>query len=151
MLIVLALAPVVLTALLPLPRRKQLDWAGPRLLQLFAGIAWWAVMTFWIAATYDAAGIERGVLLALVIGGYAQILVASFAYLVPVTRGGGHEHLGAGFRRTRSWAGLALGNLTALLALIEQEEAMTVALCAWAIDAAVRTAVRRRIEAETKA
>ncbi|HRD99682.1 MAG TPA: hypothetical protein PLV68_00185, partial [Ilumatobacteraceae bacterium] len=54
---------------------------------------------------------------ALVIGGFAQILVASLAYLGPVLRGGGHRRLSAGFAITRSWTSLAAGNAAALAAL----------------------------------
>lgn len=133
-----------LTTLLPMPRRKHVAWAGPRLLQLFAGLAWWFAMTLWIAADYGPAGIRRPVLLALVIGAYGQILAASFAYLVPVVRGGGHERLAAGFRTTRSWAALAFGNIAAALALVGQSTLMTVTLAAWVIDAIVRLAIDHR-------
>lgn len=138
------LSVIALATLLPRPRRKHLAWAGPRLSQLFVGVGWWVAMTMWIAAMYEAAGIDRAPLLALVIGGYGQILAASFAYLVPVVRGGGHQQLGAGFRRTRSWTALFLGNLAAVLALLGHDRLMTVTLCAWAIDAVARTAVHRR-------
>lgn len=132
---------VALTALLPIPRRKHVTWAGPRLIQLLAGLAWWTAMTLWIAATYGPAGIDQPALLALVIGAYGQILAASFAYLVPVVRGGGHEQLTSGFRTTRSWAGLALSNIAAVLALADRSTLMTVALAGWAIDASVRLVI----------
>lgn len=135
---------VALITLLPRPRRKNVAWAGARLPQLFSGIVWWLAATMWIAATYGPAGIDRSALLVLVIGGYGQILAASFAYLVPVVRGGGHERLSAAFRTTRSWAGLALGNLVAVLAAIGQNTLMSVALCAWAMDASVRMAIAGR-------
>lgn len=130
-----------LTTLLPMPRRKQLAWAGPRLLQLFAGLAWWIVLTLWIAVVYGSAGIPRVVLLALVIGAYGQILAASFAYLVPVVRGGGHERLTAGFRTTRSWTGLAFGNIAAALALASQSTLMMVAIAGWVVDAIIRMVI----------
>jgi nitrite reductase (NO-forming) len=94
--------------------RKQLRWAGPRLLQLYAGFAWWAVAALWIAAR----GFTERPVLALVIGAYAQILVASLAYLGPVLRGGGHERLSAGFRLTRSWESLVLLNVAAVAAAV---------------------------------
>ncbi|MCB0966100.1 MAG: hypothetical protein KDB37_04640 [Ilumatobacter sp.] len=130
-----------LTTLLPEPQRKHFTWAGPRLYQLFAGIAWWLAMTLWIAASYGPHGIDRSVLLALVIGAYGQVLAASLAYLVPVVRGGGHERLSSGFRTTRSWAGLVLGNLATVFALLGHSTLMAAALGVWVFDVIVRLAV----------
>lgn len=53
------------------------------------------------------------------IGGYAQILVASLAYLGPVLRGGGHRRLTEGFAITGSWPSLAAGNIAAVGALLD--------------------------------
>jgi hypothetical protein len=63
--------------------------------------------------TADGPGGQGPVLRALAVGGLAQILVASLAYLGPVLRGGGHERLTQGFALTRSWPGLALANVAA--------------------------------------
>jgi nitrite reductase (NO-forming) len=102
-----------LLSLLPRPGRKQLRWAGPRLVQLLAGIGWWlAVVT--VAAVRSAGGrpaFPEPAVVALVLGGYAQILVASLAYLAPVLRGGGHRRLTAGFAATRSWLSLLATNV----------------------------------------
>jgi nitrite reductase (NO-forming) len=131
----------VLTIVAVLPRvgAKQIGWAGPRLLQLFAGVAWWSGATCWLAVTrWSSSTIDGVALRTLVIGGFAQILTASLAYLVPVVRGGGHVRLGAGFRRTRSWVGLAAGNAAALLTALDERPLLVVALGVWAVDLAAR-------------
>ena len=79
------------------------------------------------------------ILRALVIGGLAQILVASLAYLGPVLRGGGHRMLTAGFALTRSWISLAAGNVAAVAALAEQRTVLAVAMVVWLVDIATRT------------
>ncbi|HEU5085178.1 MAG TPA: hypothetical protein VFU14_17685 [Acidimicrobiales bacterium] len=133
------LALVVTT--LPRPRRRQLDWAGPRLLQLGAGIGWWVVTTLLLARSWAAgAPDEAAVLRALAIGGFAQILVASLAYFGPVLRGGGHERLSAGFTTTRSWLGLVVGNVAAGALLAGATRLAGAALGVWAADTAWRTA-----------
>src|SRR5690606_22474094 len=81
--------------------------AGARLVHLLTGILWWAGATAGLAATVAWDLDDGPVLRAMVVGGLAQILVASLAYLGPVLRGGGHESLGAGFALTRSWVGVA--------------------------------------------
>ena len=86
-------------------------------MQLAAGLAWWAAMTVALAVATIRETDDRAILQALVIGGFAQILVASLAYLGPVLRGGGHRRLTAGFAITRSWVSLAAGNAAALAAL----------------------------------
>lgn len=133
---VLALAP-----LLPRLGAKQIEWAGPRLLQLLTGIAWWSAATCWIAiARWRSPWIDGVALRTLVIGGYAQILAASLAYLVPVARGGGHLRLAAGLRRTRSWTGLVAGNAAAVLAALDQGRLVVPVLCVWLVDLGVRVA-----------
>jgi nitrite reductase (NO-forming) len=91
-------------AFLPRPTRRQLRWAGPRLIALWAGCGWWAFAVVALAvsaSTGHAFGTEPW-LFVLVVAGYAQILWGALAYLLPVLRGGGHEHLAAGFATTRS-------------------------------------------------
>jgi nitrite reductase (NO-forming) len=131
---------VGIVALLPRVGRKQLRWAGPRLLQLATGIAWWAgavVAAAWRAA-HGAAPFDGPVLLVLVVGGYAQVLAASLAYLGPVLRGGGHERLRAGFRGTRSWVGLVAANGAAVAVALDAGPVAVVAVAAWAVDTVVR-------------
>jgi nitrite reductase (NO-forming) len=134
-----ALGIVVLLGLLPRVGRRQLAWAGPRLLQLGAGIGWWVGATLALAAvTADGPSGQGPILRALAVGGLAQILVASLAYLGPVLRGGGHERLTQGFALTRSWPGLVLANVAAASLAASWWRPAQVALVAWALDTAVR-------------
>ena len=139
-----ALAVVALVRLLPRLGRRQFGWAGPRLVQLLSGIAWWAAMTAalaWVAYDGGDPGPAR---VALVVGGYAQILTASVAYLAPVVRGGGHVQLGRGLRRTRSWLAPVAGNVAGVAALAESRAALVVAVGVWGLDAAARAALALR-------
>jgi nitrite reductase (NO-forming) len=138
---------VALVALLPAIRVKQLRWAGPRLLQLGAGVAWWTGATLVVAwqAAHDTPVFTRPVVGALVVGGYAQILAAALAYLGPVLRGGGHQRLSEGFRTTRSWLGLIAANVAAVGLLFDARPVVVFGIGAWFGDTAVRAAtlVRR--------
>lgn len=133
---------LAVVATLPRPRRRQLDWAGPRLVQLATGLGWWLAATALLALheLADAGPGEVPALRALAVGGFAQILVASLAYFGPVLRAGGHRRLAAGFATTRSWFGLAAGNVAAALLLADREAAAVVVLAAWAFDTAARAA-----------
>lgn len=133
-----ALGLLATGAMLPIYARRRLSWAGPRVAQLVAGLAWWVAMTAALAVTSLRETNDRAVLQALVIGGLAQILVASLAYLCPVLRGGGHRRLSAGFAITRSWMSLAAGNTAALAALAGSDRALAVALTVWLADIALR-------------
>jgi nitrite reductase (NO-forming) len=137
-LIAYALGLLALIPLLPVPDRARLRWAGPRVAQLLAGIGWWASMTIALAVVTIRATNDRQVVLALVVGGFGQILVASLAYLGPVLRGGGHRQLAAGFAITRSWISLAAGNVAALAALTGHERVLAAVLVAWLTDMVVR-------------
>jgi hypothetical protein len=139
-LIVYALGLAVVATLLPVYGRGRLTWSGPRAVQLLAGLAWWAAMTVALAVITVRRGGDRAVLQALVIGGFAQILVASLAYLGPVLRGGGHRRLTAGFAITRSWLSLIAANVAAVGALAGQGATVAVALAVWLADIAVRAA-----------
>jgi nitrite reductase (NO-forming) len=140
---------VALATLLPLPDRRKLQWAGPRLLGLWFGLGWWAA-----AVAAFAAGSLRGepaltgnVLPVVVIAGYGQILWASYAYLVPMLRGGGHERLGQGFATTRSWPGLVALNAAGVALVAGAPPVAAVAVGACAVDAAVRAARLRLVAA----
>jgi nitrite reductase (NO-forming) len=111
-----------LTTMLPIPGRKQLRWAGPRLLQLGLGLAWWtaAVAAAGVQVLRGGPAFSEHLVAALVLGGYLQILLASLAYLGPVLRGGGHLRLTDGFATTRSWTLLALPNVAAVAWLLGQ-------------------------------
>jgi nitrite reductase (NO-forming) len=129
-----------LAGMLPAIHVKQIRWAGPRLLQLGAGIAWWAGATLALAwqTAHHHAVFTQPVLGALVVGGYAQILAAALAYLGPVLRGGGHERLSAGFHTTRSWFGLLAANVAAVAMAVGAHTVVVVAVGAWLLDTAAR-------------
>jgi len=134
---------VGLGTILPVPGAKQWRWAGARLVHLAAGLAWWVAAVAW-AAVRAATGHEPfpiEVILALAIGGFAQILVGSLAYLGPVLRGGGHVRLTAGFATTRSWLGVVGANAAAAAYAAGAPTAGAVLLGIWLADAAARTAV----------
>jgi hypothetical protein len=133
-----ALGLLGIAAMLPIYARSRLRWAGPRLVQLGAGIAWWFAMTVALGFATLRDADDRAILRALVVGGFAQILVASLAYLGPVLRGGGHERLTAGFAITRSWVSLAAGNTAAVAALVGRDPTLAAALAVWLTDLAVR-------------
>lgn len=138
---VYALALLAMVRLLPVPGRRQLEWAGPRLLQLASGVLWWVGCTAALAWIRAWGGVEEWrVVAALVIGGYGQIVLASLAYLGPVVRGGGHVRLGQGFATTRSWVALAAGNVAAVAALTDRVPVLALALAVLAADLVVRGA-----------
>jgi nitrite reductase (NO-forming) len=138
-----ALGIVAVLESLPRPTRRQLRWAGPRVLALWAGGLWWGTA---VAATAVDAAADRVVfgdrwLVVLVVAGYAQILWGSLAYLLPMLRGGGHERLAEGFATTRSWLGFAAANVAGLCAATEQPTAVTaVVIAAWVLDSTWRAA-----------
>jgi len=138
-----ALGIVATLASLPRPTRRQLTWAGPRLLGLWAGGAWWAVA---VTATAVDATADRTVfadrwLVVLVVAGYGQILWGSLAYLLPMLRGGGHERLSEGFATTRSWLGFAAANAAGLTAALAGPGPITAAAVAvWVVDSGWRAA-----------
>lgn len=130
----------LLTAL-PRPGRKQLAWAGPRLVLLGAGLVWW-ITTVVVAAARTLAGqptFAEPLVVALAVGGYAQILLGSLAYLGPVLRGGGHRNLSAGFATTRSWVAVAAANLGGLAWLAGLPELTAAASAVLAADLAWRS------------
>jgi nitrite reductase (NO-forming) len=135
-----AAAVLAVVSALPRPTRRQLRWAGPRLLGLWAGALWWVTATVALALDVPAAALPLSGpwVTVLVVAGYLQILWGSLAYLVPMMRGGGHERLGAGFATTRSWLGLAAANLAGAGFALELEVLSTAALAVWGADTAVR-------------
>lgn len=139
---------VLLVPALPRPGRRQLEWAGPRLLQLGAGLAWWAgaLVAATVCALAGRTPLPPPVLMALVVGGYAQIFAASLAYLGPVLSAGGHERLARGFATTGSWPGLVAGNAAAvaLVAGGPWQPVAVLVIGAWAADVIGRELVQRR-------
>jgi hypothetical protein len=127
-------------ALLPRLRAKQYRWAGARLIMLLAGIGWWVGC---VAAAAGRAALGRSpfpepLIGALAVGGYAQILVSSLAYLGPVLRGGDHRRLSEGFATTRSPVALVGLNVAAAGALAARGWLVGVALVAAGVDGAWR-------------
>ena len=129
---------------LPRPTRRQLQWAGPRLVALWCGALWWAG-----AVVATAADVGSGQRLAwgdrwvvvLAVGGFAQILWGSLAYLLPMLRGGGPQSLSDGFATTRSWPGLvAVNAAAAVVAAGLPHWLMVVLVAAWVADSAWRAA-----------
>jgi nitrite reductase (NO-forming) len=143
-----ALGLLGIVAMLPIYDRRRLAWGGPRVLQLLAGVGWWAAMTVALAVVIARGSSDRAVLQAMVIGGFAQILVASLAYLGPVLRGGGHRRLTAGFALTRSWLSLVTANVAAVAALTGHRSIMIGALMVWVADLIARAVVLLTKETE---
>lgn len=126
--------------LLPGLGRRQFAWAGPRLVQLGAGLAWWVACVVLLGVErLSGHPSETLVLRALAVGGYAQVVVASLAYFGPVLRGGGHVRLSSGFALTRSWVGVVAANAAAVAALADAPAVFEAALVVWALDVAART------------
>ncbi|HVV35140.1 MAG TPA: hypothetical protein VHC63_00950 [Acidimicrobiales bacterium] len=147
-----AAALLCLLALMPRVRGKQLRWAGPRLVQTGAAITWWVGSVVYAGARAGRGlpPFAGGVVPALVVGGYVQLIVGSLSYFGPVLVGGGHEQLAASFRITRSWLGLVSGNVAVVAATVGGLRVVYgVALAAWALDGAVRAVLlvvaRRRL------
>jgi nitrite reductase (NO-forming) len=131
-----------IVVLLPRPTRRQLQWAGPRLVALWVGAAWWAASVL-VAAGAAARGdpvLSGRWLVVLAIAGYGQILWGSLAYLLPMLRGGGPELLAEGFAATRSWFGLAAIEGAGLAIVLDRPAVAGAALAAGTIDATWRGA-----------
>jgi nitrite reductase (NO-forming) len=128
--------------LAPRPTRRQLRWAGPRVLALWAGAGWWAVAVAAAAVAVQAGDmpLTGPWLSVLVVAGYGQILWGSLAYLLPMLRGGGHERLGEGFAATRSWVGFGAANVAGIAFVASSSALAALAVGAWVVDAAARAA-----------
>lgn len=133
-----ALGILLVLIMLPINLKNNSRWMEPRILQLMTGIIWWIATTITLGISTVELGVNRKVLQALVIGGFAQILISSLAYLGPVIRGGGHQLLTAGFAITRSWVSLVLGNIAALLSLFDKDNFLALVLMFWIVDIVVR-------------
>lgn len=135
-----ALGIVVVAFHLPAPTQRQFTWAGPRLVAMWLGTLWWAVVAAVAAVSTftDGQVMPERWISALVVAGYGQIVWGSLAYLLPVIRGGGHKKLSAGFNRTRSWPGLVAANVTGLALVAGLTYVATAMFVLWCGDAAVR-------------
>ncbi|MEZ5322267.1 MAG: hypothetical protein R2698_09375 [Microthrixaceae bacterium] len=125
---------------MPPPTRRQLAWAGPRLVALWAGCAWWC--TALVATAVDTAAGRTAFggrwLLVLAISAYGQIVWGSLAYLLPMLRGGGHERLSEGFATTRSWPGLLAANVAGFAMAGSYMPVAAAAIAVWVLDGAAR-------------
>jgi nitrite reductase (NO-forming) len=118
------------------PRQRQ--WAGPRLLQLLTGVGWWIATTGWAAASQAGVVPADRLWLVLAVGGYAQLVIASLAYLGPIIRGRDHEAQRRAFAITRSWPSLVAGNVAAVSISVAWWPVAGVALGVWALDVVTR-------------
>jgi hypothetical protein len=147
-------ALVALVSLLPRLGTKQFRWAGPRLVQAVAALAWW-IAGVGVAAAHAADGqppYSGAVVPALVIGAGVQLLTAALAYLGPVLVGGGHERLAASFRATRSWIALLAANLAAAAACGGWPRPVyATALAVWTADGTARALLLVRMRARAAA
>lgn len=137
---------VATMALMPAPTRRQFDWAGPRLVAMWAGTTWWVVVVA-VAAGQTATGASPFAdpwLGVLMVAAYGQIVWGSLAYLLPVLRGGGHEMLGAGFALTRSWEALVAVNVAGVALVADLTPVVVLAIGIWALDTGVRFALLAR-------
>jgi len=137
-----AYAAGVVAALVWMPSltRRQLTWAGPRLLAMWVGAIWWIIAV--VATAVDLLG-DRIVLggpwlAVLVVSGYAQIVWGSLAYLLPMLRGGGPQRLSEGFATTRSWLGFAAINTAGVAFAAGWAPVAGVAVAVWVLDGAIR-------------
>lgn len=137
-----ALGVLVLLALLPSPTRRQIRWAGPRMVALWLGCVWWilAVVTAALNAVSGRPELTGTTISLLVVPAYGQILWAALAYLLPMLRGGGHVRLAEGFARTRSWPGLAAVNTVGVALAVSWGSVAAFAMAGWVLDAATRFA-----------
>ncbi len=131
---------VFLASRLPWPTRRSLDWAGPRLLALWCGQAWWTVAVVFAAVdtAQDDLPLAGNWTLVLVVAAYGQILWGSVAYLLPVLQGPGHEALTRGFAAVRSWIGLVAVNVAGVAWVADQPAVARVAVAVWLADGAFR-------------
>lgn len=137
-----ALGLLATLSLMPSFTRRQFDWAGPRLIALWTGCAWWitaTTVTAWQVVSGRPAFTDSWVVV-LVVAGYGQIMWGSLAYLLPMLRGGGHQMLSDGFATTRSWVGLASANVAGVAVAAAWEPVAALAVATWVIDAAMRAA-----------
>lgn len=141
-----ALGLIGIVAILPIYSKSKIQWAGPRILQIASGIFWWAALSGALAIVTIVGADDRVVLEALIVGGFAQILIGSLAYLGPVLLGGGHENLTKGFLITRSYLSLLLGNLAGIAIVLNQHYLGLILLVAWLLDVFIRGLLLIRIK-----
>ena len=99
---------------------------------------WWALLSGVLAIVAITRANDQLILEALIVGGFAQILIASFAYLTPILLGGGHKKLTNGFAITRSWESLILGNLASLALILDLQHYALALMVLWLLDVVIR-------------
>lgn len=126
-------------SVLPRVRARQFDWAGPRLVQLLCGIAWWFGAAAWATAAHAGmvSGVER-LWVVLAVGGYAQLVIASLAYLGPIIRGRDHQSQRQAFGLTRSWWSVGAANVSATALALGEWLVAAIAIGLWLADVVVR-------------
>lgn len=134
-------------ALLPRPAAKQLRWAGPRVAHLVTGWAWFTggILAAAVAAARGQVVLSTAVIVVMVVCGLGQIVWGSVAYLWPILRSGGGQHLGRGFGATRSWNGVLAANALGLALLAGWDGAALALGALWLGDAAIRVWRAQRI------
>ena len=138
-LVIVLLCMIATAALLPRLGRRQFGWAGPRLGQVVAALSWWIVALVWalVAVVDPGIGMQRGWLV-LAVGGIAQLVVGSLAYLGPIMRGREHRGQQRAFAICRSWLSLVAGNLAAMAVAGGWWAIAAVAVAVWLVDFLVR-------------
>jgi nitrite reductase (NO-forming) len=137
-----SLAIVGVLVVLPRLRRRQWRWAGPRLIQLVTAMGWWLAAVVWASTRSMAAQPDYGhIWLVLAVGGIAQLVVASLAYLGPILRGRDHMAQRRAFAITRSWLSLGAGNLAAVSVAARWWPVVATSLLVWACDVGCRAVV----------
>lgn len=137
-----ALVLIVAIWLFPRIKRKQFDWAGPRLAQLAAGYLWWiaALVALGLRSLNGSIG-DQTLLIRLValmaIGGFAQIVSGSVYYFAPVIMAGNRKP-GEGLRLTKSWVSLTVGNTAAVGIALDVPVITAVSVAVWLVDTAYR-------------
>ncbi len=138
-------------SLYPRVRRKQFDWAGPRLAQMATGFLWWIVALVLLGVTALTGGPSINMVLVLmVLGGYAQIVSASLNYFAPVITAGKRKP-GEGLRLTRSWVSFGAGNIAAIGVITRVRELAAAAVAVWLCELAYRLIILARFSRETNA
>lgn len=152
-----AYAAVLIAAfwLFPRIKRKQFDWAGPRLVQLAGGYLWWvaALVALGVRSLNGSIG-DHSLLIRLValmaLGGFGQIVSSSIYYFVPVIMAGNRKP-GEGLKLTKSWVSVTAGNVTAIGVATGIKVLTAAGVLVWLIDSAYRIGLVIRFNNENNA
>ncbi len=131
-------AVVAVVAMLPKLGPRQRSWAGPRLAMLLTAVVWWGGSALWSAAIAAGAPGSDRVFTTLVVGGYAQLIIGSLAYIGPIIRGRDALAQTRAFAITRSWWAYASINVAAVACAVGWWPLAAVAVGVVAVDVVVR-------------